>query len=159
MKKDLLFVTSPDSELDAGLDYALNLAKMTDKGITVLLVTNRKFREKFDAIMTAVTMAEANEHAAAKEELERVNPNSYSGARQRLEDRCSESGMHPSIYTTETDTVTAVDEFLKKRNGVEMVLLGPGVSDDGRLSPRDLSRLVRSASRPVVTISNKDQRA
>lgn len=159
MKKDLLFVTSPDSELEAGLDYALNLAKMTDKGISVLLVKNRKFTEKFDAIMTAVTLAEANEHEAVREELSAATTYGYSGARQRLEDKFNESGMHPSIYTTETDTVTAVNEFLKNRNGVDMVLLGPGVSDEGRISSRALSRLVRNASRPVVTMTNKDYKA
>ena len=67
MKRNLLFVTYHDGELDEGLNYALDLAKMTDKGMAVLLVNRKKISTKFEEMMSAVAFAEENEPETARQ--------------------------------------------------------------------------------------------
>ena len=46
-------------------------------------------------------------------------------------------------------------EVLKGPADVEMVLLGPTVTADGGVTARQLDRLVKTATRPVITIARQ----
>ena len=46
MKKQLLFVTYPNDEMDEGLSYAVDFARNMNEGISVLLVKNREVYEE-----------------------------------------------------------------------------------------------------------------
>ena len=48
MKRKLLFVTSRDSDFDQDLYYALDLAKMTGRGMAILIVKQRNLTDKFE---------------------------------------------------------------------------------------------------------------
>jgi hypothetical protein len=60
------------------------------------------------------------------------------------------------MQAAKDDIVSAVSGFLKKRTAVDMVLLSPSVTQNGNISARELQRLVRTASRPVVTITRHE---
>ncbi|MBI4709936.1 MAG: hypothetical protein HY806_07235 [Nitrospirae bacterium] len=152
MKKNLLFVTYQDEECDEGLSYAIDLAKIMDRGITILLVCKQKLMEKFENMMTAVTFAEAGEHKTAQELLSKNNPKN-AGAVSILIEKCRRSGVDTNIQTTTMDIVLAIKDSLKHKNTVDMVLLSPSITNNGKIKSGDLQKLVRTASRPVVTMA------
>ena len=80
MKRNLLFVTYRDGEIDEGLNYALDLAKMTDKGVAVLLVNKKKYAKKFEDIMSAVAFAEENEPETAQLIMKSDEPSYHAAA-------------------------------------------------------------------------------
>lgn len=154
MKRNLLFITSREDDFDEGLSYALDLAKMTDRGIAILLVHKRKLSKKLEDLMTAITFAEADEHETAKEIMYASETKEKGDDLQEfLKEKCDESGVPSSIYTGVSDTISALRDFLKKNKGVDMVLLSPNITDNGTLTSRELNQLLRTASMPIVTMA------
>lgn len=157
MKRNLLFVAYQDDNAEESLSYALELARMMDKGIAILLVRKRKFAARFENLMAAVTFAEANEHETAKGFM-RDDAHEGLEAADELKEICRRSGFAVNVYTAISDTVKALKEYLSSNTDIEMVLLSPGITDNGAITSRELNRLVRSVSKPVVTIT-KNARA
>lgn len=157
MKRNLLFVTYRDGEIDEGLNYALDLAKMTDKNMAVLLVNKKKLSKKLEDIMSAVAFAEENEPAMAQQIMK--SGEDKTDIQHEIEEKCKTSGVTTAIYTAVQDAATSLKDYLKKNSSVDMVLLSPNITEDGNLSSRELSRLVRTASRPIVTMAKQPQTA
>lgn len=159
MRKQLLFVTYESEDLDEGLNYAIDLAKTMDRDISILIASNKKtFRERFDDLMTAVTFAEAGEHEAARQVMAAAGKDSAETMDEKvghLAERCRMSGIDVNIHSAAMDILSAVKDFLKQTTGIDMVLLGPSVTDSGNVSARELNKLVRTASRPVVTMARQ----
>lgn len=157
MKRNLLFVTYHDGELDEGLNYALDLAKMTDKGMAVLLVNRKKLSAKFEEMMSAVAFAEENEPETARQIMK--SGESRTDYQNAIEEKCKTSGVTTAIYTAVQDAATSVKDYLKKNSSVDMVLLSPNITEDGNISSRELNKLVRTSSRPIVTMAKQPQTA
>lgn len=158
MRKQLLFVTYPNEEADDGLAYAVDLAKTMDDGITVLMVNRKNLMEKIQDAMSAVAFAEANEPDKAREILDRGDRERLEEGAKRIEtmlDKCRDLGVNVTVHAVTQDAVTAVNDYLKERNGVDMVVLGPSITTKGNLSARELQKLVKTASRPVVTMARQ----
>jgi hypothetical protein len=155
MKRNLLFVAYKEGELDEGLNYALDLARMTDKNMAVLLVNKKKLSTKIEDIMSAVAFAEENEPAMAQQIMK--SSEGRSDIREAIEEKCRTSGVTTAIYTAVQDAATSLKDYLKKNSSVDMVLLSPTLTEDGNISSRELSRLVRTASRPIVTMARQTQ--
>lgn len=155
-KRQLLFVTYHDEQFDEGLSYAADLARMMNDSITVLMLYKRKVMERLENIMTVVTFAEANEHKTARElireDYEKKNEN-YDEKMALIMERCRKSGIVVDVSTAATDVVSAIKNFLRQNTSVEMVLLSPSITTNGNVSARELNKLVRTASRPVVTMA------
>lgn len=156
MKKNILFVTDRGDDADGGLSYALELARMMDKGISILLIRKNRLMEKFENLMSAVTFAEAGEHETAREML----AGSPAGAAprkddspRRLEEQCHASGLAASVEKGSGDMVSALGDYLKSNKNVEMILLSPSITAEGVVSNRDFKRLISTASRPIVTLA------
>lgn len=157
MKKNLLFVTYHDEDCDEGLSYAIDLAKIMDKGITILMVYKNKLMKKFDDLMTAVTFAEAGEHETAKKLISGSDVKTVSSD-ERLKfliEKCRESGVDVNVQTESRDIVSAVKDFLGKKTAIDMVLLSPCVTDNGNVTAKELQKLVKTVSRPVVTMAKQ----
>lgn len=153
MKRNLLFVSYRDGEFEHDLSYALQLAKMTDKGIAILLVNRKRLVDKFEDLMAGVTFAEAGEHDTA---MEMMKPEAEDGLKGLLEKKCRESGMAASVYSALHDTASSLRDFLKQNKTVDMVLLSPSITEDGEISPKALKRLMlQTSSRPVVTMTRQ----
>lgn len=155
-RRQLLLVTYHDEQFDEGLSYAVDLARMMNDSISILVIYKRKVMERFEDIMTVVTFAEANEHKTAKElireDYEKKKEN-YDEKIALLVERCRKSGVVVDVSTAAMDVVSAIKNFLRQNTGIEMVLLSPNVTTSGNISARELNKLVRTASRPVVTMA------
>lgn len=154
MKQNLLFMTYQDDDFDEGLSYALELAKMMDRGVAILLVNKKKLSKKFEDLMSAVTFAEANEHETAKQMMSASESEKNGTELQNsLKEKCASSGVSTNVYNALNDISTALNDFLKSNKGIDMVLLSPSITENGNLSSRELNQLLKTASRPIVTIS------
>jgi hypothetical protein len=159
MRKQLLFVTYEGEDMDEGLNYAIDLAKTMDKDISILIANNKRtFRERLDDLMTAVTFAEANDHDGAREFMAQAEaaagetPEKKAGL---LAEKCKESGVSVNVHSATADLFSAIKDFLGQKSGIDMVLLSPSITDNGNVSARELNKLVRTASRPVVTMARQ----
>jgi hypothetical protein len=153
MKRNLLFVSYRDGDFGQDLSYALDLAKMTEKGMAILLVNRKRLADKFEDMMTAVTFAEAGEHDTAMDFMNA--PEVEDGLKSMLEMKCQESGMAASVYTALHDAVSSLRAFLKQNNTIDMILLSPSITENGEISSKELKRLLRTASRPIVTMTRQ----
>jgi len=158
-KRQLLFVTYRDANLEEGVSYAIELAKAMYEDITFLLVQKKEnFMDKFETLMTAVTFAEAGEADTAREIM--ANTSASAGARHEtllagLMDACRKEGIHASVEESSLDAVSGIRAFLKSHTGIDKVVLSPVITEAGNVTSKDLSRLVRTASRPIVTMTRQ----
>ncbi len=155
-ERQLLFVTYHDENLEEGLSYALDLAKTMNDGIEILLIYKRKVFEKFEDMMTAVTFAEADMHKTAREMITddyKKKNEDYEEKVNLLIEKCRKSGIAANISTAATDTVSAVKNILRQNTRIDMVLLSPSITNDGNVTSKVLNKLVKTASRPVVTMA------
>ena len=153
MKRNLLFVSYRDAEFGHDLSYAIDLAKMTEKGVAILLLHRKRLVDKFEDLMTGVTFAEAGLRDTAIEIMQ--SSEAEDGLKSMLEKKCRESGMAASVYSAMQDAASSVRDFLKQNKTVDMVLLSPSITEDGEISPKVLKRLLQASSRPIVTMTRQ----
>jgi hypothetical protein len=159
-KKQLLFVTYHDENVDEGLSYAVDLAKTMNDGIEILLIYKRKVMERLDDMMTAITFAEADMPKTAREMISddyKKNNEDYEKKIALLKEQCTKSGVSVSISTAATDTVSAIKNILRQNARIDMVLLSPSITNNGNVTSKVLNKLVKTASRPVVTMAKNAQ--
>ena len=154
--KKLLFVTYHNENFEEGLSYAIDLAKTMSDGIEILTVYKRKVFEKVEDMMTAVAFAEAGEHKTARELIEedfRMRNEDYESKLAVVKERCARAGVELSVSAAAADAVSAIKNILRQNTRIDMVLLSPSVTNDGNITPKELNRLVKTASRPIVTMA------
>jgi hypothetical protein len=155
MRKQLLFVTYQDEDFDEGLSYAMDLAKAMNEDLTILMTHKKSLLKRFEDLMTTVTFAEAGEHETAREILSDKINGGYEKKLNLLMEQCQNAGIITRVYTVALDAVSAIKDFLKEKNTVDMVLLSPRITDNENIKSSDLQKLVRTASRPVVTMARQ----
>jgi len=57
------------------------------------------------------------------------------------------------------DIIAGINAFLKGHSGIDKILLGLSIAEAEDIKAKDLMRLVRTALRPVVTMTRHDRRA
>jgi hypothetical protein len=157
-KRQLLFVTYRDENLEEGVSYAIELAKAMYEDITLLLVQKKNdLMDKLGNLMTAVSFAEADEHETAREIMagRAETEDNYEKVLAGLVEKCQKEGIQVSVQNTELDAVSGIRTFLKNHAGVDKVVLSPAVTGSDNVSAKDLNRLVRTASRPIVTMTRQ----
>lgn len=155
MSKKILFVTDTGTDGKDGLSYAIELARMIDKGVAVLLVQHRRLSGKFESVMSAVTFAEAGEHETAREFLRDEDADGYPPIGRIFRS----AGIVPRVYKSEKALESALTETLEHAPDVDMVLLSPNITMSGDLKPSTLGRLLRTTSIPIVTLTRQAQTA
>jgi hypothetical protein len=70
-----------------------------------------------------------------------------------LKEKCRKSGIKVGVSTAATDTVSAIKNILRQNIRIDMVLLSPSITNDGNVTSKVLDKLVKTASRPVVTMA------
>lgn len=155
MRKQLLFVTYQDEDFDEGLSYAMDLARAMSEDLTILMTRKKTLLKRFEDIMTTVTFAEAGEHETAREILSDKINGGYEKKLNLLMEQCQNAGIVTRVYTVALDAISAIKDFLKEKNTVDMVLLSPSITDNGNIKSSDLQKLVRTASRPIVTMARQ----
>jgi hypothetical protein len=157
-RNQLLFVTYHDENFDDGLSYAVDLAKTLNDGIEILMIYKRKVLEKFDDMMTAITFAESGEHKTAREMISedyQKKDEDYEKKLEAIRETCNRSGIAVGFSTAAMDTVGAIKNILRQNSKIDMVLLSPSVTNDGNVNAKVLNNLVKTASRPVVTMAKQ----
>lgn len=158
-KRQLLFVTYRDENLEEGVSYAIELAKAMYEDITLLMVQKKsKLMDRLGDLMTAVSFAEADEHVTAREIMSGDSADSgrqYEKLLSVLMDKCRREGIQVGVQETDLDAVSGIRTFLKSHAGIDKVVLSPAVTGNGNVSAKDLNRLVRTASRPIVTMTRQ----
>jgi hypothetical protein len=158
MKKKLLFVTYFDERPDEGLSYVIELARVMNEDLMIFLLRKRMLSGKVDDLMTAVTFAEANEPETARRTVPEEHKKSDANLDRKLVGifgMCRESGIRVDVYSSRADAVSSIEEYLKHRNGIDIVLLGPNITDYSNLTQRKLKRLSDTVARPIVTIARQ----
>lgn len=157
-RNQLLFVTYHDENFEDGLSYALDLAKTMNDGIEILMLYKRKVLEKIDDMMTAITFAEAGEHQTAKEMISedyKKRNEDYEKKLATIKEKCARSGVAVDFSTAALDAISAIKNILRQNARIDMVLLSPSVTNDGNVNAKVLNKLVKTASRPVVTMAKQ----
>lgn len=155
-EKQLLFVTYHDENPDEGLSYAVDLAKTMNDGIEILLIYRRKVLEKFDDMMTAITFAEADMPKTAREMISddyKKKNEDYEKKVEALKEKCRKAGVTVGVSTAAADTVSAIKNLLRQNTRIDMVLLSPSITNNGNVTSKELNKLVKTASRPIVTMA------
>ncbi len=156
--RQLLFVTYHDENSDEGLSYAVDLARTMNDGVEILLIYKRKVLEKFEDMMTAVTFAESDEHKTARELISddlRARDEDLDKKLARMEEKCRNEGISVEVNTAAMDAVSAIKNVLRQNPKIDLVLLSPSITNDGHITSRMLNRLVKTASRPIVTMAKQ----
>jgi hypothetical protein len=158
-KRQLLFVTYGGENLEEGVSYAIELAKAMYEDITLLLVKKpTNLLDKLGNLMTAVSFAEADEHEIAREIMTGDSTETqagYDGKLAELMARCKQEGISVNVQRTDLDTVSGIRSYLKNNSGIDKVVLSPVMTESGIVTSKDLNRLVRTASRPIVTMTRQ----
>jgi hypothetical protein len=162
-KRQLLFVTYQDEHIDEGISYTIELAKAMLEDIVVLLVRKKdSLKEQFEDIMAGVSFAEEGEHETARRIVsseERVLPAGMNGKITEMIVASGKAGVHMDVQNADKDVVAGIRSYLKSNATIDKVVLSPAVTESEMLTTRDLNRLVRTASRPIVTMTRQSVQA
>jgi hypothetical protein len=162
-KRQLLFVTYRDEQVDEGISYAIELAKAMIEDIVLLLVRKKTtFTQRVSDLMAGAAFAEEGEHETARELAageRRDLPAAIGGKITEMIVASSKAGVYLEVQSTEKDVVAGIRSFLKGNTIVDKVVLSPAVTESEVLTTRELNRLVRTASRPVVTMTKQSVEA
>ncbi len=157
-KRQLLFVTYRDENLEEGVSYAIELAKAMYEDITLLLVQKKSnLLDKFETLMTAVTFAEAGEHDTARQ-IMAGSPDAAERSKKllaKLAEKCAKEGITVRVQDSDLDAVAGIRAYLKEHTGIDKVVLSPVITEAGNVTAKDLNRLVRTSSRPIVTMTRQ----
>jgi hypothetical protein len=158
-KRQLLFVTYRDENLEEGVSYAVELAKAMFEDITLLLVQKKSnLMDRIGNLMTAVSFAEADEHDMAREIMQDGSGSAegrYEKLLVGLVEKCRREGIQVNVQDTDLGVLSGIRMFLKNHGGIDKVVLSPAVTGSDTVSAKDLNRLVRTASRPIVTMTRQ----
>jgi hypothetical protein len=156
-KRQLILVVHHDEEIEEGLSYTLELARIMDEAVSILMIYRRKVMERFEDYMVATTFAEEGEFRTAREVIIddlRLKGIDYEERLNLIKERCRSHGVEfAGISSSKEDPVSAIKSLVKDNSSIDMVLLSPSITHDGHISARDLQRLVKSLSRPIVTMA------
>ncbi len=163
MKRRLLFVTYNESNFDEGMSYALELAKAMSEDIVLLMVRRKeRLAKKIEDLMTSVAFAEEGEHATAQQVVEENRALSAAELGPRVSElivRSSKEGVNLEVLNEERDVIAGIRGFVKEHAVIDKVVLSPAITENEALTTRELSRLVRTASRPIVTMTRQSVQA
>ena len=72
-----------------------------------------------------------------------------------LVEKCRREGIQVNVQDTDLGVLSGIRMFLKNHGGIDKVVLSPAVTGSDTVSAKDLNRLVRTASRPIVTMTRQ----
>lgn len=152
-----MLVVYHDEEIEDSLPYTLELARIMNLALLILMIYRRKVMERFEDYMVATTFAEAGEFKTARELIIddlKVKGLEYEERLKLIKERCWSHGVEfAGVSSAKGDVVSAIKNLVKDNSYIDMVLLSPSVTYDGHISAKDLQRLVKSLSRPIVTMA------
>lgn len=152
-----MLVVYHDEEIEDSLPYTLELARIMNLALLILMIYRRKVMERFKDYMVATTFAEEGEFMTAREliidDLKRKGMD-YEERLKTIKDRCSAAKVELlSVNVSSGNIISAIKNILRGYSPIEMVLLSPSITCEGHISTKELQRLVKEISRPIVTMA------
>ena len=134
-KRNLLFVFYPEEKFDSLLSYAIDLAKARNENLCILMVNKSN------------TPASSNGHEMAKKiNIGDEKAEEYTESVRVIVDECKKFGVQVNIFTVMADPVSAIENFLKQKGGIGMVLLGPRLGMSENITTEEMSNLAKRSS-------------
>jgi len=158
-KRELLFVTYRDENLEEGVSYAIELAKAMYEDMALLFAKKQSnLMAKIENLMAAAAFAEADEHDTARQIMAEGSKGMEEACKKELDavmKKCFQEGIHINVHASNLDAISGIRKFLKEHTGIDKVVLSPAITEAGNVTAKDLNRLVRTASRPIVTMTRQ----
>ncbi|MEC4684217.1 MAG: hypothetical protein VST71_00585 [Nitrospirota bacterium] len=154
MKGRVLFVTKEDENFSDGFSYAMELSKIVNGGIYILLYHDTNILKRFEDDMAAAALAEAGEFETADQILNEEETLLKADANKKvalLAQECSDPAMLVDYRLATGDLVSAIRGVLQDKASIEMVILSPSLMDNGKAI--SLKKLRKYITRPIVTMS------
>ncbi|HMK60090.1 MAG TPA: hypothetical protein VK452_02955 [Dissulfurispiraceae bacterium] len=155
--RQILFVTYDGDSYDEGLSYAIQLTKTLNGCLNAVFVCRAGSTNRFDDLMSAITFAEANDSKSAQQIVEDSDEKArqLDIKRRSLIDTCNAAGINASITKVEEEVYPALKALLESGKNIDTVLLGPSITSKEHLSPRELKKLLKTASTRIVTMERQ----
>lgn len=158
-RRNLLFVTFNNACFDEGVPYAIELAKTLGKKQLDLLLVQEKtgLGAKLVDLFAASAYGEAGEVNTAREILAEggMEEAEFNEKLGRILAKTREAAVEVTVHASGQDVQKAVKTAVDESGSVDMVVLGPSLTTSGKLSTRDINKLIKSATIPVVTIARQ----
>jgi hypothetical protein len=153
LKRQLMLVVHHDENIEEGLSYTLELARIMKKAISILMIYRRKAMKNFEDYMVATTFAEEGDFKTAKEMIIhdlKVKGIDYEERLKLIKEKCKSQGVElTGISSSKGDLISGIKNLVEDNSSIDMVLLSPSVTN----SAKDLLyRLMKSLSMPIVTM-------
>uniref|UniRef100_A0A7C4EMG5 Universal stress protein n=1 Tax=Thermodesulfovibrio aggregans TaxID=86166 RepID=A0A7C4EMG5_9BACT len=148
-----MLVVHHDEDIEEGLSYTLELARIMKKAISILMIYRRKAMERFEDYMVATTFAEEGDFKTAREMIIhdfKVKGIDYEDGLKLIKERCRSQGVEfAGISSSKGNLISGIKNLVEDNSSIDMVLLSPSVTH----SAKDLLyRLVKCLSIPIVTM-------
>jgi hypothetical protein len=157
MKKKMLFVTYLDKHPEEGFSYVIQLAKVMNEDLMVFLLQGKRLSRNSDELVSADALTEAVE-VETEGRVITMGPQETPETEKKLAGlvyKCKKSGIKVDLYSLRSDVVSAIEEYFRHKNGIDIVLLGPNITEHSHITQRTLKKLSDTVARPIVTMAKQ----
>jgi len=157
MKKKMLFVTYLDEHPEEGFSYVIQLAKVMNEDLMVFLLRRKRLSRNSGELVSADALTEAVE-VETEGRVVPMDPQETPETEKKLAGlvyKCKKSGIKVDLYSLRSDVVSAIEEYFRQKNGIDIVLLGPNITEHTHITQRTLKKLSDTVSRPIVTMAKQ----
>jgi len=153
----MLFVTYMDEHPEEGFSYVIQLAKVMNEDLMVFLLREKRFARKNKKSEKADALTESIEVAVEKEIVTAASQGT-PGTEKKLAGlvyKCKKSGIKVDLYALSSDVVSAIEEYFRQKNGIDIVLLGPNITEHSHITQQTLKKLTNTVARPIITMAKQ----
>jgi hypothetical protein len=161
MKKKMLFVTYLDEHPEAGFSYVLELAKVLNEDLMIFLLREKRLSGNSDESAGADALTATAGVGTEGQTITADSQNSTETEKKLagLVYKCKKSGIKVDLYSLRSDVVSSIEDYFRHKNGIDIVLLGPNITEHSHISQRTLKKLSDTVARPIVTMAKQTSTA
>jgi hypothetical protein len=157
MKKKMLFVTYLDKHPEEGFSYVIELAKVMNEDLMVFLLREESILRNHDKVGSVEVQTEAVEVETEGRVINANFQNTLETKKQLagVVYKCKKSGIKVNLYSSSSNVVSVIEQYFRHKNGIDIVLLSPNITEHSHITQRTLKKLSHSIARPIVTMAKQ----